>query len=176
MPDGLEHPPHLSFPPLVDDEFDCAGVVSLGIVDKASSRGCGRGLFNLDPAFKSFQLYRCDAAISDSDVGLIHLMRGVCEELGKIPVIGEDQQAGSIHIQPPDRVNILVYPPKQFKDSMAGVRVRARAGVAHGLIEQQVNFFLGWFNGNAVDGNPVLFRIYFRAEFRDSLAVDCDPT
>src|SRR6188508_3268143 len=95
---------------------------------------------------------------SSSDARLIcafDAVPRVSEPRGEVAVVGEEQQALAVVVEPADGVDVLANAAEQIHDGAAPLRIGARCHVALGLVEQDVAEARGGSNAAAVDANVV---------------------
>jgi len=98
------------------------------------------------------------------------------EELGEIAVVGQDQQARCIDVEPADRVKKGVDALYQFQYRLPGVRVRARARITRGFIKEDIYFLRSSLNRLSVESYNIALGVSLGAQFGYNLTIDRDPT
>jgi len=98
---------------------------------------------------------------------------GVRQPLSELRIVGEDQQAAGIQIEPADRRNESVDIRNQIVDGRASLGILEGRDVTGGLVEQDIERLFGaqWF---AVEENPVALEIDPVIRILDNAAVDPD--
>jgi hypothetical protein len=93
------------------------------------------------------------------------------ETRGEIAVVGQEQQALGLVVEPPDRVDVFTHAAQQIDDRRAPLRIRPRGDVAAGLVEEQIAMMLDDFHAPPVDADVVLPRLRLRPELHHRDAV-----
>ena len=102
MADGLAHPPHLPLAPLVQHELDAVGR------EPPHLGGRGLAVVERDALAQPPQRGLAHRRVADLDaVDARDLERRVGEPVGELPVVREQEQAGRVGVEPPDRVQAL---------------------------------------------------------------------
>jgi len=103
-----------------------------------------------------------------------HLVTRVEQALGQRTVVGQQQQALGVVIEPPDRIDVLTDLRQQIEDRRSTLRVLPRRHIPPRLVEQDVPVMGGDPDPLAIDADVVVPGIGLRAEFQNRLAVDAD--
>ena len=107
-------------------------------------------------------------------VALVHLAAGMGHLLGKSSVIGEQQQALGVHIQPSDGPDPLAAAGHQLRGVLPPALVAEGGDDAPGLIQHQIDALGPVRQLLAVNQNQVLLRVSLLAQ-RGPLPIDQDP-
>ena len=102
-------------------------------------------------------------------------MGGVGEKLCQVPIVRQNQQARGVHVQATRGIQVGALVFDEIQHRMAGMRVSPRAGVAHGLVAQQVDLALR-LQDPPVHSDRVCLGVGPGAKFGDDPAVYGDPT
>ncbi len=153
----LDHPPHLAIAALGDDHLERSLVL---ILPEQMHLGRTRGTFiQLHPRAQLLQLLLAQLARRFHQVSLRHLVVRIHNALGKLRIVGQDQQTAGVQIQPSHRNHVLRQAADQIVDRRPAFRVLIRRQVAFGLVEQNV-FLLGCLDGLAVKRYGIPFEIH----------------
>jgi hypothetical protein len=105
-------------------------------------------------------------------VGAIHFVAWMRQRRGELAVVGEQEQAFSVVVEPSDRIDVLAYAAEQIDDGGTPLRIRPRGHVPLRLVEEDVARALRGLHAAAVDADVVSRRIGLDAHFADGLPVD----
>ncbi len=99
MADGLAHPADLALAALVDRELEHVRA------DAADARGRGHPVLEPDPGPEPAESrITHGTAVDASPVGLLHLEARMGEPVCEVAVVGEQDQAGRVDVEPADRI------------------------------------------------------------------------
>ena len=168
MADRLAHFPHLPIAPFADGDEQQAGADQLDI------RELRAAAVDRHAAFESIEIVGVGDAEHSRLVHARHAVARVREPRREIAVVGQEQQALGIEVQPPDGIDVLLDAAQQVDHRWSPLRIRPRCHVAARLVQQDVAVVLGQFDASAVDPDVVLCRIGLRAELGGRCAVHRD--
>src|SRR5579885_3876644 len=136
----------------------------------------GRGLAAVqgDALAKLSLLLLAQMAVGFHQVGFDDVACGRGDAVCEFAVVGQQQQAFAVIIQPPDRINPLLDAAQQVHDGLAALRIADRGHHALGFVQGDVNVALRFFKKTAVDFDMVAIEVRLGAELRDRPAVDGD--
>ncbi len=103
-----------------------------------------------------------------------HFVPGVEQAFGQFSIVGQQQQALRIEVQPPDRIDIPARALQQVDDRRAALRVGTRRHVPARLVEQQVAPTFGDADAGTIHPDVVGGWVGLLAEFEDGPPVDGD--
>jgi hypothetical protein len=106
----------------------------------------------------------------------LDLLARVQQARRQVPVVGEQQQALRVVVEPAHRIDVLPHLGQQVEDRRPALGVLPRRHVAARLVEQDVAVPGGCAHALAVDADVVAGRIGSRAKFEDGDAVHHDPS
>ena len=98
------------------------------------------------------------------------------DPIGKLAVVGQEQQSFSVEIQTADRVHSRWTSPNQLGNKRPSSRVRMGAQIPSRLVQEQIGPPSGRTNAFPVDSNMVMGGIHFLTQPRDRLAVYGNPS
>ena len=96
--DGLGHAADLAVAPLAQDDLD------LALAEATDLGGRRHTVLQLHPPLQLAQVALRGRAAQLDPIGLRHLVAGMGEAIGQLAVIGEQQQAGRVGVEPAHRV------------------------------------------------------------------------
>jgi hypothetical protein len=120
------------------------------------------------------QLATAGRAVHLHVIDTLDLPAGMHETLRKSTVVRQQEQAGALQIEPPDRINALTELRHQRPHRRPSLRVRERADDAAGLVQRDGPPGGPARDALAVDGDHVADRIGTGTELPDHRAVDTD--
>jgi hypothetical protein len=130
MPDVLAHPPDLALAALVDRQLECVGGHA------RDPRGRCRPVVELDARAQRVQRVRPHrGARYDRAVRLVDLEARVRQVVGKLAVVGQQDQAGRVGVQTTDREEAQG-PAEETDDGRAPLRVARRRDDPGGLVDR----------------------------------------
>jgi len=98
----VEHAPHLALPAFVDRDIDPG--VRFFLPDLSDLGRRGLAVLQKDSCFQRRDRTVFEHTLDLHQIGLGKFMLGVRDQMGKIPIIRQEQQALGIVVQPADRV------------------------------------------------------------------------
>ncbi len=126
-------------------------------------------------AFPQLRQHVAIGAAGDHDaVGLGYAVARMREPIGQVAVVGRQDQAVAVQIEPPDRKQPHVLRRQQVNDSGPARGVTVGAQNANRLMDGEVDK-LRPPQRHAVDANLLLIWIRSRAQFDDYAAIDLHP-
>ena len=167
VPDGLEHPPHLALAALVEDELDALG-------REPPRAGGGRDAVVERHALPELAQRRLPHRRT-AHLGTIDprdLERRVGQPVGQLAVVGQQDQARRVRVEPPHRIEPLAAGDER-DDRRPSLRVLGRAHVARGLVER-VDDVLALQGGHAAVDRDVVALPHVARRIADDLAADGD--
>ena len=166
--DGLAHPPHLAVAALVDRDPQHAGA-RLGDLRRRR-----HAVVELDAVAQPADRPGADRTAADGgQVLLVDAVAGVGDAVGQLAVVGQQQQALGVGVEPADREHPRLG-RHELDDGRAAVGVLGRRDDAGRLVEQVVDEAGLGADRRPVDLDEVDVGIDAPAEHGD-LAVDRDP-
>ena len=170
--DGFKHPADLAIAAFGEGDLDEA----LGaIADAPHVRGARGAVGERDALAELLQLFVAEDGGRFHQVGLRHVERGVGEAFGQLRVVGHQQQAGGIQVQPADGSNEGAEILQQIVDGGAAFGIVERRQVAFGLVEQEVDG-VGLLQRTAVKGDLVAGEVNPLIGILGGAAVDGDAS
>ncbi len=117
---------------------------------------------------------------SSSLVALRDVVLGIRQPLGKLRIVGQNQQAACIEIEPADRKQVALTVRQQIVDRRTPVRIAIGGDVAGRLVQQQVRALFA-AQRLAIEGDAVALHVHPRVRIAHDPAVDAhaprpDPT
>jgi hypothetical protein len=169
---GLEHPAHLPVAPLANrhqqetvairppfvQQHDVGGQRALAVQRNALPQPGDRLLVRYSRHLRF--------------VGAIHFVAWVRQRGGEVAVIGEQEQAFSVVVEPSDRIDVLAHAAQQIDDGGTPLRIRPRGHVPLRLVQEDVAMALRGLHAASVDADVVSRRIGLDAHFAYGLPVD----
>jgi hypothetical protein len=105
-------------------------------------------------------------------IDLGNLVPRVGQARRQITVVGQEQQAFRVVVEPADRVEVAEVGRDELEHRAAALRVEARRHHPGRLVDQDVSQWDGRLDFLAVDRDGVGLRVGLGAEVQDRLAVD----
>src|SRR5262245_13231957 len=168
--DRVEHPAHLALATL--DHYQPDPAAALGAAGRTRLDRPGDPVLQLDPPLQSRELTVRGRAVDLGQVLLLDLEPRVREPVRELAVVGQQQEALGVPVEPPDREHVHVL-RKQVGQVPFGVRVAHRGRDAPGLVEREGPQRRIDVDPRAVDADLILRWIHAVAE-RRGLPVDLD--
>ena len=135
----------------------------------------GAGLFAVDlhTGGKLHHLRVADVRADGDAVGFGDVVAGVHDEVGEIAVVGEQQHALAVLVQPANRVDALRHILHQLGDTLSAQLVAHGGHIAARLVQHDVIFLIALLKVDpfAVDGDDVAVWIDLLSQHRRA-AVD----
>jgi hypothetical protein len=129
---GFEHAAHLPVASFCDRHFE-KGVTG-AVAQAGHNRRAGRTIAQFHPIAQESELLVRQEIAGLELVGLGDLVLGIGESLGEIVVVGHDEQAAGIQVQPPDRREPRLGLSDQLVDSGPTLRIAPGSQVPFRLI------------------------------------------
>ena len=171
MADRLAHIPHLTVPAFVDRD-DERGLRGVAAQRHESHFGRRRApAIDHQPARKAVEIVGVGHAEDARLVDARDLVARMREARREITVVGEQQQAFGLVVEPPDRVHVFTHTPQEIDDRRAPLRIRSGRDVAARLVQEQIPMVLDDFDAASVNADVVLARLRLRPELHDGGAV-----
>ena len=147
MPDGLEHPPHLPVPTLVQHELEAGRAQSSGL------RGGGRAVVELDAVREAAKHVVRGLALDVRHVRLLDAVARMGEPVRKRSVVRQEEDARRVAVEPPhgDDPHLAA---DEVDHGRPALRVARRRDRAARLVQQNVPKPLG-ADRAAVDADVV---------------------
>ncbi len=105
-------------------------------------------------------------------IGALDAVSRMGELGGQVAVVGQQQQAFGVVVQPADRVDVLVHAAQQIDHGRAPLRIGPGGHEAGGLVEQDVALGFGAAHAPAVHADVVLVGVGLGAQLANGRAVD----
>jgi len=107
-------------------------------------------------------------------VGALDSMTRMSEPRCQIPVVGEEQQALGVVVEPAHRIHVLAHPVQQVDHRSAALRIGTRRDETSRFVEQDVALALGGRQPSAVDADVVGVGVGLGAHLLHRRAVQRD--
>jgi len=174
VPDGVAHVAHLPRPAFANHEGDDRLVLAGTKPRFRQPHGGGSRPLAVerDPAPQTFDAAVVRYAAHLRVILAFHLVAWMQQALGQRAVVGEDQQALGVVIQPTDRVHVLADVGDEIDDRRPLLGVLPCRHVAPRLVQQDVAVLGGHMDARAIHADVVGGRVRLRAERGDRGAVD----
>jgi hypothetical protein len=104
-------------------------------------------------------------------VGLMHVGRCLHQMIGKVAVVGQQEQTFTGVVEAADRIDSCSYAVKQVHYGRAAFGIVECGDVALGLVHQQINVPFGPVEKLPVNAYMIAFGISLAAKFDDDLAI-----
>lgn len=101
-----------------------------------------------------------------------HFVPGVEQPFGQFSIVGQQQQALRIEVQPPDRIHVSARALQQVDDRRTALRIGPRRHVAARLVEQEIAPPRGDADAGTIHPDVVDGRVGLLAEFENGVPVD----
>ena len=104
MPDLFEQASHDPVAALVDDQLDDRSPLGVALAghDQFRPRDRNRPVLERDPVPQLLEGRLADLALDLGDIGLVHLIGRMGHPLREVAVVGEQDQAGGVGVEPSD--------------------------------------------------------------------------
>lgn len=153
MADGVAHPAHLPVAALHDRDLD------LSWPERPDLGGSRRAVLEHDPVPQSMKSPLADGSTRDPrPIGLGNFKAGMGEQMGKLPVVGEQQQPFAVEIQAPHRVEAAALVREQLHHGEPVVWVAGSAEHPDGLVQRVDGGSLESRKQPTVDGDRLRCR------------------
>ena len=117
----------------------------------------------------------CQRLVESHLIDFLLIVARVRQLAGQLAVIGDEQHAHAVFVEPSDRIDPLGdSTSQQIHDGLVGMRVVERGDEALGFVHHDIDFFLP-FDDRPVETHLVV-RIDFRSQFGHDLSVDSHQT
>ena len=126
-----------------------------------------------DPLGQLVEDLAAGLARDDDAVDLLDPELGVGQLVGELAVVGQEDQAGALLVEPADRVDALGDLREQVDDQGLAGGVVVGRDVTLGLVDGVIDVPLG-VDLLAVDGDDLVLRVDLGPQLPDGLAVDRD--
>jgi len=158
----VEHAPHLALPSFVDRNIDPG--VRFFLPDLSDLGRRGLAVLQEDACFQRRDGAVFKHALDLHQIGLGKFMFGVCDQMGKIPVIGQEQQALGIVVQPADRVYADLDAFEQIMHRGSSLRIGHGRHKSRRLVQHDIRRRLFGVNEFAVNLDMVFVWVGLGAE------------
>jgi hypothetical protein len=167
----LTHAADLLVAPLAQGDLEpgLAGLVAI----EADLARAGRSVVERHPGGPALEIALGHLALHLDDVGLRDVMPRVQQPVGELSVVGEQQRAGGVEIEPPHRVELRIDRLDVLEHRGAPLGVAAGADRQARLVEHEVDEVLG-HELAAIDLDPVGAEVCLCSQLAHHLAVDAD--
>jgi hypothetical protein len=175
--DGVAHVAHLPRAPLVQRNRHERLVLARAEagLDQPHHGGRGPAAPNHHAAPQPLERAVVGHAADACGVLALDLVARVQQARREVAVVGEQQQAFRVVVEPAHRVDVLPHAWQQVEDGRPALRVLPRRHVATRLVEQDVAVARGHAHALAVDADVVAGRIGSRAQLEHGDAVHRHP-
>ena len=126
------------------------------------------------PSLRRLPTSRGSGTLDGGEVGLLHAVLGVGEAVRQLAVVGEQDDALGLGVEPADVEETGLAVGDVVAEALAAVRVLHGGDDTGGLVQREEQVRLGGHR-QAVDLDLVLLRVDPHALLDDDLAVDLDP-
>lgn len=169
----VEHAAHLPLPAFVDRDLDPG--IGLFLTDLLDLRRCGLPVLQENTGFKRRNRTVLEHSLDLRKIGLGEFMLGMGDQVGKIPVIGQEQKSLSAIIQSPNRINADLQAFEQIQHCRPSFGVGHGRDKAGGLVQHNINQRLFGVDQLAVNLDVVLVCISLSTELGHHLSVHTHP-
>jgi len=176
MAHGLAHPPHLAVPPFPNRQTQRGVVPVASGVDHRDVGGQRPHAVEWDAVAQPPQRGLIGHAGDGRSIRAVDAVTRMGELRSQVAVVGQQQQALGVVVQPADRVDVFVHATQQIDHGPAPLRVGPRGHEAGGLVQQDVALDLGAAHAPAIHADVVLIAVGLGAEFANGRAVDRHAT
>ena len=177
MADGLAHGPDLPRPPLVQREGKQRLVLARAEpgIDDAHDGGRGSTALDHDAAPEALELTFLGHAADARVVLAFDLVAGMEQARRELPVVGEQQQALRVVVEPAHRVDVLAHLRQQVQHRRPALGILPRGHVPARLVQQDVAVARRHAHALAVHADVVAGRVGSGAQFEDGGPVHRHP-
>ena len=176
MGDRVAHPPDLAVPALPDRDLDPRARPRPRLHDaqEPDFRGQRPPAVDDDAVTQPLQIPFVGNALDECFVRPVQLVAGMRHPLGKVAVVGQDDQPFGIEVEPADRIEVPADAGArhQADDRRPPLRIGSGAHDAARLVEQQIPAPGDRLQPAPVDFDLVTRRIGLGPELQDDVAVD----
>jgi hypothetical protein len=170
MADGLDHPLHLMLTSLMDGDFKPG--IALCPADLIDLGRGSEAVFQFDAAFERVDLGIVEYAFNLDEICLGHVIAGMEQRLGQVPMICQQHEPFTIEIQPPDGEHTHRNPAQKILHGRATLRIVERGHDVLRFVENHVDIGLRGPEMFAVDLDVVPVRVNLGAKLLHHVAVD----
>jgi hypothetical protein len=168
--DGFQHAAHLAIAAFGDGDFDEA----FGAIAEAMDVGGARGsVAEFDALAELVELLAGEDGGGFDEVGFGDVEFGIGEAFGELGVVGHQEEAGGVEVEPADGGEEGADVFQQVVDGGAAFGILKGGEVAFGLVEQQIEG-LGDLERAAVEGDFVAREVDPLIGILGEAAVDVD--
>src|SRR5688572_31951991 len=89
-------------------------------------------------AYEAFPVFPGEGRVEADEVLLLHLPARMCQKVGQVPVVGEDEEALAVEVEPADGVKRDSGDGDEVEDRGTAHLVARRSDEAKGLVEGKV--------------------------------------
>ena len=174
--DGLTHVAHLPGAPFVQHDRDHRLILPRAKrrLDQPHRGRCGPAPVDRHTPAQPIERRLVGHAADAHVVFPFHLVTRVEQPFGQRTVVGQQQQALGVVVEPPHRIDVLADVRQQIEDRRPALRVLPRRDVPARLVEQDIAVMGDDPDPLAIDADVVVPGIGLRAELQHRLAVDTD--
>jgi hypothetical protein len=136
----------------------------------------GAGTFEDDPPLKLEDLLMAGLALDLDLIDLGDTFRSVGDQLGKVPIVGEEEEAFALEIETTDGVDLIPKGTQEIDDERALAGIGSTAEESLRLVEKEIDLLLPFeprIDEFAVHLDMVALGVDLRAELGHHLAIDC---
>lgn len=176
MTDGFAHPADLAVASFADADEDHRLVFAQRRATRA--RGGRRRPAAVDhhalrePTERAGFRHAADARFVEA----LDAVARMGEPRGQLAVVGQEQQAFGVVVEPSDRVDALAHARQQVDDSRPALGIGHRRHIAARFVQQEIAERLAHGDPAPVDADVILFRVGFRSELAHDGAIDADAS
>ena len=173
--DGSEHPAHDAVATGVQFNLHHA-LAAAELADNTGLIGDDWAVVEVDSGHQLAHRAGADLTGHFGNISLRHAERRMGEHVGKLAVVGQQEQPAGLGVEPADVEQALLIPGRPPVEVVPAVLVRERTHDADGLVEHEVPLRHVELDGRTVDRHVVGRCIHAPAEFGDDLAIDLHPS
>lgn len=174
VPDRFEHPAHLPVPAFRNHQSHHAVRLAVARIEYLGMGGKGPPAVERDAAPQPRQRVRIRHTRHVGLIGPLDAMTRVGEERRQIAIVGQDEQAFRVVVEPAHRVHILRDPADELHDRAALLRVAEGRHDPTRLVEQDVAAARLGLHAASVHADVIGGEVGLRAELQHRPAVDRD--
>jgi hypothetical protein len=171
MAEAAEHAAHEAVAAFPDDELEGGG--GARAAEDMCAGGSGASVGEWDAAAEACEGLGGDGAFDGGDVGFGDAVAGVGQEVGEASVVGDDDEAGGILVEPADGKEAVWSLGDEIGDAGGAVFGAGGGDVSAGLVDEVVDELFG-LDGPSVAGDLVAVGVEAEAELGDDASVDAD--
>ncbi len=177
--DRGHHPPDLAVLPLLEGDHQ-PGWRLWRFVETTFGWACGlRGggtqafAFAFDATDEPLEVVLRRRPVQAHEVVLRHFVAGVCEEVGEMAVIREDEEAFAVHIEAANGMELNIADRDEVEDGFAVLLVAGRGHESGRLVQGEVAIAAA-VDGDTIEGDLVCFGVGSGTKGRLLDAIHCD--